>query len=223
MTCIITQGFGENANAAYKGAGLKGHSGIDENCGWGTPIYPIVRMYVYKVLDGVVQKSYDGSGFTGVFGVDADGNEWLYGHCDTAASEGSWYETTDIIGYEANHGPVYEGGVEITLAEQKAGDQRGHHRHVQKRPCDLVAALVGVPLYRYGWVPLILNGKYYQVKDYNNGYNGCVDFTIPPDYLNAPETISQKVGIISRSLNAVGDPDSKVVQAFAAVLKAIGL
>jgi hypothetical protein len=40
----------------------------------------------------------------------------------------------EVIGTEANHGPVYEGNMPITLAMQAVGDKRGAHRYYQKRP-----------------------------------------------------------------------------------------
>jgi len=177
MTCTTTQGFGENANGAYSREGLKGHTGRDIVCGFGSKIYPERRIYVYKVLDGTNQIANDGSGFTGVFGIDEEGHEWLYGHCVTLATEGKWYETTDVIGLESNKGEVYAGGIRITKSMQDAGDTRGHHRHVQKRECELVDELTKIPLYNYQWQPLQFNGKYVQIRDYNNGFNGCVDWS----------------------------------------------
>ena len=177
MTCTITQGFGENSNGSYSRDGLNGHPAIDRVCGYKKPILPEKRIYVYKILDGYNYTANDGSGFTGVFGIDEEGHEWLYGHCDVVAGTGKWYETTDVIGYESNHGEVYSGGVRITKAMQDAGDSRGHHTHIQKRECELVEDLTKKPLYTYNWLPLKMNGKFVQVRDYENGYNGCVDWT----------------------------------------------
>ena len=177
MNCTTTQGFGENANPFYKGDGLKGHTGIDIVCGSYSSIQPKMRFYVYKVLNGTTQIASDGSGFTGVFGIDEENNEWLYGHCIPIAEEGRWYETWETIGYESNKGRVYSGGIEITKSMQDAGDTRGHHRHIQKRECEKVSELTKIPLYKYGGEPLQIDGKYIQIIDYNNGFNGCVDWS----------------------------------------------
>jgi hypothetical protein len=84
-----------------------------------------------------------------------------------------------VIAKEGNHGVVYSGNTLITLAMQAAGDQRGHHRHHQKRPVIETKQLSGTGLstssgtYRDG------DGNYYQVYDYTNGFNGCIDWTFP--------------------------------------------
>ena len=65
--CKITQPFGANALTTYAQGGLKGHTGIDNSCGYGTPIYSYYdNEYVYKVLTKE-NPANDGSGFTGVF------------------------------------------------------------------------------------------------------------------------------------------------------------
>lgn len=178
MSCVFTQSFGENKNNSYASSGLKGHTGKDIVCGYGTKIYPYKRIFVYKVLDGVDQKANDGSGFTGVFGIDEDGNEWLYGHCDTIAKEGQWYETDEAIGAESNHGTVFVGGTQITLEMQAAGDTRGHHRHNQKRVCIPVEKTEPGKKYltSYAGGFAYINHRYYQIVAPDNGYNGCVDY-----------------------------------------------
>jgi hypothetical protein len=185
MICFEGQGFGENANPSYKTASLVGHTGQDWGCGWHTPIHSPYDGVVYKVLTPE-NPSNDGSGFTGVFLLVDDGFEcfeWLAGHCDPTVQVGQQVKKGDLIGYEANHGTVYAGNMRITLSMQQSGDQRGHHRHYQKRP---VRPVKTVP--KYGLSAANddgsgsyrdAKGNYYEVFDYLNGFHGCVDPTLP--------------------------------------------
>lgn len=133
--CAIGQGFGGNATATYKEGGLLGHTGIDHSCGFGSEIKSCFDTeYVYKVLTKE-NPANDGSGFTGVFTIVDNGIEtfeFLYGHCNPSVKVGQILTKGTVLGTEANNGEVYQGGVRITLAMQKAGDQRGTHRHDQK-------------------------------------------------------------------------------------------
>jgi hypothetical protein len=183
-TCATSQHFGDNANPSYQQGGLKGHTGWDVVCGWHTPIHAPFDMAVYKVLTEE-DPSRDGSGFTGVFGIVENGIECfelLIGHCDPCVAEGQAVKKGDVIGYEANHGLVFGPHGQVTLAQQAAGVQDGHHRHIQKRPVlkvqhtqfgqvylDCYSDLPAGTLYRDA------AGNYYQIWDYKNGYNGCVD------------------------------------------------
>lgn len=184
MICYEGQGFGENANNSYASSGLSGHTGQDWACGFGTPIKSPFNGFVYKVLTKE-NPSNDGSGFTGVFMIVDDGIEcfeWLIGHCNPSVAEGQQVKAGDIIGTEANHGTVFTGNVQITLAMQAAGDERGSHRHEQKRPVQrLMQTRSGyVYLDRYsdnpaGSIYRDATGGYYEVFDYWNGFHGCVD------------------------------------------------
>ncbi len=184
MICYEGQGFSENANPSYKTAALVGHTGQDWSCGWHTPIYSQYDGLVYKVLT-TKHPSNDGSGFTGVFMIVDDGLEcfeWLVGHCDPTVNEGQRVQKGDLIGYEANHGTVYSGNIQITLSMQAAGDQRGHHRHYQKRP---VHPVTRPPAYGLSSTSDASGsyrdpqGNYYEVWDYLNGFHGTVDPTLP--------------------------------------------
>lgn len=177
MVCYEGQPFAANYNPSYEEGGLKGHTGSDWACGFGTPIYSPFDGYVYKILTKE-NPSSDGSGFTGVFMLVDDGIEsfeYLIGHCDPTAQVGTQIKKGDQIATEANHGLVYSGNTQITLAMQTAGDLRGSHRHEQKRPYQKVATLDGVGLSIEGGGMCTYQGFYYQVFDYTNGFNGCVD------------------------------------------------
>jgi hypothetical protein len=92
-------------------------------------------------------------------------------------------KTGDIIAKEGNHGEVYSGNILITLAMQAAGGHDGHHRHYQKRPViktknlDDVIKNMGLSTAQ-GWYK-DADGYYYQTYDYFNGFNGCVDWSLP--------------------------------------------
>src|SRR5215211_1427280 len=105
MICAEGQGFAENSNGSYIAAGLKGHTGVDVGCGFGTAITAPCDGYAYKVLTKN-NPANDGSGFTGVFMLVDDGVEcfeWLVGHCDPRVSVGAYIKAGDVIGTEANH------------------------------------------------------------------------------------------------------------------------
>lgn len=183
--CEIEQGFGVNP-AMYKP--LAGHPAIDmsdvAHGGFGSPIHSPVDQLVYKVLTPA-HPSNDGSGFTGVFGIVDNGielYELLEGHCDPLVEEDTLITKGFVLGTEANHGTVYAGGVLVTLAEQKAGSHAGAHRHVQKRP--VMKVLRTRPNYQYlsrysdypaGSIYRDGEGYYYEIWDYNNKFNGCID------------------------------------------------
>lgn len=181
LTCTEGQPFGANYNPSYIAGGLKGHTGQDWACGFGTPIHTPYDGYVYKILNKEHPAS-DGSGFTGVFILVDNGIEsfeYLVGHCDPTVVAGTLVQKGDQIGTEANHGEVFAGNIQITLAMQEAGDQRGHHRHEQKRPYMKTTTLNGTGLSIEGGGMCTYQGFYYQVFDYNNGYDGCIDPSAP--------------------------------------------
>lgn len=181
--CRVGQMFGANATGAYARDGLKGHSGLDNSCGYGTPIHSYFdEEYVYKVI--TEDQANDGSGFTGVFTIVDNGIEvfeFLYGHCDPHVTVGQILTKGTVIGTEANHGEVYSGGVRITLEMQKAGDTRGSHRHDQKRLLEklkqfkagrkYISAPTGEAYFK--------DGYWYAIRNYDNGYRGCVNWVLP--------------------------------------------
>lgn len=198
--CKISQGFGENAVNAY--FPLKGHTGVDSGCGYGTSILSYYdKEYVYKVLDKD-HPANDGSGFTGVFTlVEKDGEvfEFLYGHCNPLVTVGQILTKGTLIGTEANNGEVYQNGERITLEMQKAGDTRGSHRHDQKRPLKKMKGYDMSKRYltdKYGL--LLKDGFLYEIVDYDNGYNGCVDWTIEKPHFDVDLKIGQSGEEVSK-------------------------
>lgn len=188
-TCTRAQGFGQNANPLYAAAGQKGHTGVDDTCGYGSKIYSLKKGTVYKIIDDK-HPALDGSGYWGVFILcqEPDGRwiEWQIGHCSKIyVKPGDKVEPWDFIGEEGNHGGVYFNGIQITKAMQDAGDKRGSHRHYNKKflkPMTEVErdTFRGAFLTDYSsQFPPILHtdeqGRLYGVVDTFNGYNGSVD------------------------------------------------
>lgn len=138
--------------------------------------------YVYKVLTKE-NPANDGSGFTGIFTiVEQDGKcfEFLYGHCDPEPNLlGKTITKNTFIGREGNNGEVYSSGVRITLGMQKAGDTRGSHRHDQARELRKDATIEPNTKYlsSLGGGYFFFNGYFYAIPNYNNGLNGCFDWT----------------------------------------------
>lgn len=180
-TCSEGQPFAANYNPLYSGQGLKGHTGQDWSCGWGSEIKSPVAGLCYKVW--TAENTPDPAGYTRVDILVDNGiesYEFELGHLNPTIQPGTQVQVGDVIGIEANHGPVYSGNVPITLAMQKAGDQRGNHRHYQKRPFQKITPTSGMLLtgqddstYRDA------DNLYYQVWNYWNGYDGCIDPTLP--------------------------------------------
>ena len=178
LECTLTQMFGANANSYYKDHGQKGHTGVDETCGYGTDIHSYWDMRIYKVLKDSAQ-SFDGSGYLAPFGIVDNGIELFeaqIGHCsEVLVDEGDLINKGDVIAKEGNTGVVYMGGVMVTKAQKAAGSKAGSHRHVQIRPVKRVtkttvgkqylSALVGGQFYD--------NGFYYEYWNANNGYAGA--------------------------------------------------
>ena len=180
----ISQPFGANFNNSYINSGLKGHNGVDYAGGYGSPVHSLFEQeYVYKILDKD-RLANDGSGFTGVFTLIDNGIEvfeFLYGHGDPKVTVGQICHRGDVIMTEANHGEVYSNGTRITLEMQRAGDKRGSHVHAQKRILRKDRVRLNNTRYITGQDGNALNhnGFYYAIPFYENGYVGCVDFTLP--------------------------------------------
>lgn len=179
-TCYVGQGFGKNYNPSYHDGGLLGHTGVDVNCGWGTPIKSLTDGLVYSTYPVEYPAS---DGYTAVFVITETALETFemsYGHVsEIDCVIGQKVQKGDAIAKEGNKGTVYSGNTLITLAQQAAGVRDGHHRHYQKRPVVKIKQMSGRMLYTAQGVYRDEQGNYYQVFDYNNGFNGCTDWSVP--------------------------------------------
>jgi hypothetical protein len=178
--CSEGQGFALNFNPSYHAGGLVGHTGIDIACGYGTPIEALIGGLVYTTYP-IEHPASDG--YTAVFTIcetPLEVFEFSYGHVsEIDCAIGQTVNKGDVIAKEGNHGTVYAGNTLITLAMQAAGDHDGHHRHYQKRPVIKTKTLNGQALSTAQGTYRDEDGNYYQVYDYKNGFNGCVDWTLP--------------------------------------------
>ena len=177
---LITQPFAGNANPLYHGQGLKGHTGIDYAGEYGTPIPATVEnAYVYSLLN----KDNPNLGkYRGVCTIWDDKEsdtsyEVIYGHCSKIiAKVGTYTNPGDIVALVGNTGDVYANGNAVTIEERNAGSHAGSHLHFQVRALVRVKTTSTDKQYLYDGNGLLnRNGSYYEVVDYTNGYNGCVD------------------------------------------------
>lgn len=175
----ITQRFGENANPFYAGEGLKGHSAYDFGVAWATPIPNCTAdAYCYSIMhqNDKILMDYRAAFFiveteTGIYEVS-------YGHMSTIlAIPGRTYKVGETIGLVGNTGPVYAGDHEVTEAEKEAGSHAGSHLHgPQIRPVKKVTKATKNSV----WYLQDANGFYkkdgyfFEILNYDNGYNGCV-------------------------------------------------
>ena len=179
--CYEGQGFSQNYNPSYHQGGLLGHTGIDVNCGWGSPIASLTNGLVYSTYP-INQPASDG--YTAVFVIaetPLETFEMSYGHVSQiTCTIGQTVKVGDIIAGEGNHGTVYAGNTLITLAMQAAGNHDGHHRHYQKRPVKKVTRTDPNKRYLQTSESIYLkDGNYYEIYDYENGYNGCTNWAAP--------------------------------------------
>lgn len=173
----VNQVFGGNANPYYAGVGLKGHTGVDYEAEYNTPIpCAIENSYCYSLMN---KDNPDPSKFRAVWMIVETTNgvfEICYGHCNQITAEvGKTYSVGDILATVGNTGEVYSGGHEVTKEERLAGSTAGRHLHFQVRAIEKVKARTGRQLLYDGFGVFKKDGYYYEVIDYNNGYNGCID------------------------------------------------
>lgn len=171
----ITQPFNGNANPLYAGQGLKGHTAIDWNASCGTKLYNCIKGYCYSVMH---KDDPDLSKYRAVFFLVEDDTgvyEVSYGHLqDIYAIPGNTYDVGAMIATTGNTGPVYSGGVAVT--KYRPGCPGGHLHGPQVRPVKKVKSLSRSKQYlNDGFGPLYKDEFYYEITNYGNGWNGCVD------------------------------------------------
>ncbi|MEP2085080.1 MAG: hypothetical protein ABJP87_04335 [Bauldia litoralis] len=175
---FLTQGFGANANPLYSGQGLKGHTAEDWGVTWGALGLCVAdNSYCYAVMN---RDNPDPSKYRAVFTIveTATGTyEISYGHCSAIMAEvGKTYMASDPLYRVGNTGDVYSGSHKVTKAERLAGSKDGSHLHgPQVRVLEKVKRRTGRQLIYDGNGVLKRDGYYYEVVDYDNGYNGCID------------------------------------------------
>lgn len=175
----ISQGFGKNANESYAAGGLQGHTTIDFDVPWGSPVSACVDGLVYSVIH---KDDPDPTQYRAVFQIVQEGNDWYevsYGHLNEIyVKPGQYVAAGDPIGTVGNTGLVYAGNHLVTKEERLAGSKAGAHLHGPQvrrvRKVNMTSAnakliMDGFGVYRYP------DGSYFEVINYENGFNGCID------------------------------------------------
>lgn len=174
----ITQGFGGNANTLYAGQGLKGHTGIDYATinFHGTAIPSAADAWCYSTMnDGNPNPDYYRAVFTIVDDPDYS-YEISYGHCSRIVVQEGRVAEGQHLADIGNTGDCYVGGRRVTKEEKLAGSTAGSHLHFQVRKCvRRKDRRSGYQYLRNSNGYYRKDGFYYEIVDYNNGYNGCVD------------------------------------------------
>ncbi len=212
----ITQGYGGNANTYYKENRLMGHPGIDIASHYDDTITDAVlgfnKKYVYKILtpDDVMK-------YRGVFQiVEADDGvfEVVYGHCNKITCKYGYTEHGSVIATEGNTGLVYAGGVLVSREEKEAGSKAGTHVHFQLRRLQKTRdTTLNTLSVENGPDFIDEDGWHFDIPNYNNGYNGCID---PLPFINnVPEPtkfqFTKDLGLLSVG-NEVFELQKKLVK-----------
>lgn len=192
---LVTQGFSENLVDAYKKLKLAGHPAIDYGESYGADGFNAAnRAYcfsirnkdnpdpsLYRAVYTIVENEY------GVF-------EIVYGHCAAIfAQVGRTYDAGDILYTVGNTGKVYSGGKEVTANERRQGSKKGAHCHFQVRRLEKIKIKTGRKLLEDGSGVFKKDGYYYEIVDYDNGHNGCID----PRPLMLPFLAKDKKKVVS--------------------------
>lgn len=180
QNATITQHFGDNANGSYASDGLKGHTAIDLVSVYNSPILAAVTGEVYSLMN---KDNPDPMKYRAVFQIYDDidySYEVSYGHCNFIyAEEGKVYEQGQPLSglaSEGNTGTCYVGNHLISREEKLGGSTAGFHTHFQTRKCIRVTKRDPKKHYlENSEGRLKRNDFYYEIVDYDNGYNGCVD------------------------------------------------
>lgn len=212
----ITQNFAANANASYKEGGLIGHTAIDWAFLPGAPVPNCVEnAYCYSIMN---KDNPDPGKYRAVFTLVNAGNgvsEWAevsYGHADKILAEvGKTYQPGDTLMTAGNTGTVYSGGKLVSTAEKLKGSKRGTHLHgPQVRPVKRVRKTSKKKQYLSdGFGLLKLDGYYFEIVNYNNGTNGCIN---PAPFLN--EIRADLPGFSKDLYFGIKDPEVRELQKF---------
>lgn len=207
----ITQGFYQNFNSFYKENELAGHTGVDWNFNFNDNLLNVAEnAFCYSVLN---RDNPDLTKYRAVYTLVELGDvvyEISYGHCNKIFAEvGKTYSVSDILATAGNTGDVFFNGKAPNAEERAKG--LGTHLHFQMRLCKKVLITKSDKRYLMdGFGIYKKNGYYYEVVDYNNGYNGCIDpmpFFIQykaKDYKKVQSIFAQIINILTLALKNVG-------------------
>lgn len=176
---LITQGFSENANISYARSGLIGHTTLDYGVACGTPVPNCAEnAFVYSIMN---KDNPDLSKYRAVFTlVELEDvvYEISYGHLDQIlVVAGQTLQPGESVGLSGNTGMVFMHGVEVTNEIRKKIKCAGGHLHgPQVRVCRKVTKKQKGKHYLSDSLGTYKSGGfYYEVVDYDNGTNGCIN------------------------------------------------
>ncbi len=179
ITGFLVQSFGGNATPTYHNNGLIGHTGIDVQSSYNDIIKNSVvecnKQTIYSILN---KDNPDLMKYRAVFQiVEADNGvfEISYGHCNNITCQLGQSNTDEVLATEGNTGEVYSGTHEVTNLEKLGGSTAGFHVHFQVRRLRKVQNTTIHSLTTDGIHDYVEDGWHFDVPNYDNGYNGCID------------------------------------------------
>lgn len=223
----ISQGFGSNAVNYQAVSGTVGHPGIDFAVPWGTPIPYAVDGYCYSVMS---KNNPNLGAYRAVFTLIDDGDttyEVSYGHCsDIGAVPGTTVKQGASGANVGNTGDVFADGVAVSEKAKEDGSRAGAHLHFQVRVCKKVPYAIslakGNSVHRLndGFGLYVRNGFVYEVPNYANGYNGCVN---PAQFWSSTEESPyDKLVAVANSMMATNPTQARIILAVAGIVRAFG-
>lgn len=191
-------GIAPSVLAYYRAAlNLDGHPGADFNVPWGTKIpncFPGAYVSALLSKDNPDLMAY--RAVNTIIDLPGVSYELQYGHVSTILAEvGKTYQVGDTLALVGNTGDVFHCGPngcpEVTTAQKASSDpvtaHLGAHLHFQLRVLakvpEAVSLAKGNDVHRLnnGSGDLVVGGYVYEIPNFNNGYNGCID---PVIFLN---------------------------------------
>ncbi len=177
---VVSQGYAGNGNSFYRENNLMGHPGTDWISHYDDTIVDSVvgfnKKYVYKIIN---RDNSDLSKYRAVFQiVEADDGvfEVSYGHCNKITCSHGYTEAGSPLATEGNTGDVYVNGVAVTATEKEKGSKAGAHIHHQLRRIAKTKLTTLTTLSAENGSDFIdEEGYHFDISNYSNGYNGCID------------------------------------------------
>lgn len=199
----ITQWYSQNLNTYYSEAGLLGHGAIDMWRPHGSEILCGVNGYVFSIIN---KDNKDLMRYRCVYTlVEEDGitYEVSYGHLGNIyVKEGDNLKVGDLIGTQSNTGNVASGGIKVTKEMKALGLGQGSHLHFQVRLLKRVDKKEKGKNYLFKKI----NGYYYEIPLYENGFNGCID---PKPFLQDKTAYAQSTSIFTQIVNVINQEEIK--------------
>lgn len=213
-----SQGFNQNKVSLYGDQGMTGHSGLDIVGNYGDIIYSAIDCYLYSTIN--MGESPDK--YRAVYTIIDDKDfsyEVTYGHViECIQPLKQFVKAGTPIAKMGNFGDVFVGGRKVTKEEREQGSTAGTHLHFQVRKAIKVSKTqTGKKYLRDANGYIKSEGMYYEVVDYNNGVNGCVD---PAQFWNQKYANETEKYVFEKDLT-IGSTGADVV-ALQKLLEALG-